>query len=176
MIKAIVKEPGQILHAKALPVPGLTPDIERLIAEMIETMHAANGVGLAANQVGSDLDILVASPDGQRGKEIVLLNARLSERGGKDRSPEGCLSVPGVSAEVTRAARVTASGLDRRGKPVTLKAQGLLAKILQHETDHLQGRLFFERLGFWRRGNLLRQYRQTESLLSRVEIPPEAKE
>ena len=95
-------------------------------------------------------------------------------RSGRDRSPEGCLSVPGVSSEVTRAARVTASGLNRKGEPVTLKAQGLLAKILQHETDHLEGHLFPDRVGFFQRRRLLKKYQSLSETLSRVRVYPSA--
>lgn len=170
MIAPIVKEPNPILHRKAVPVPKITEEIRKLIDAMIETMHAAEGVGLAANQIGSHWNILVASTDGQRGQELVLINPSILKRSGRDRSPEGCLSVPGVSSEVTRSARVTAAGLNRKGEPVILKAQGLLAKILQHEVDHLEGRLFPERLRFFQRRRLLKKYQALSETLSRVRV------
>ena len=174
MIAQIVKEPNPILHRKGIPVPKITGEIQQLIDTMIETMHAAEGVGLAANQINSHWDILVASPDGERGKELVLINPSILKRSGRERSPEGCLSVPGVSSEVTRAARVTAAGLSRKGEPVTLKAQGLLAKILQHEVDHLEGHLFIERVGLFRRRRLLKKYQSLSETLSRVRVYPSA--
>ena len=125
---------------------------------MIETMHAAPGVGLAANQVGSPLDILVASADGEKGKELVLFNAVILDKKGKALCPEGCLSVPGVSSKVHRATEVIAEGLAPTLEPVQLEATGLMAQILQHETDHLQGHLYVERLSYWKRKRLLHKY------------------
>ncbi len=170
MIIPIVKEPNPLLHRKAVSAPQDTTQIQALIDSMIETMHAAEGVGLAANQVGSPWAILVASPDGKRGKELILINATLVKRKGRSRSPEGCLSVPGVSADVVRAARVTVRGLNRQFQPVTLEAEGLLAKIFQHEIDHLRGRLFLERLRFLQRRRLLRKYRGLARTLQQVQV------
>ena len=170
MVLPIVKEPQPILRRKATPVGKITAEVRKLIDDMIETMHAAEGVGLAANQVGSSLNILIANPDTQRGKEIVLLNAVLSGRRGRHRSPEGCLSLPGAAAEVTRFAEVTATGLDREGKPVTLSAKGLLAKILQHETDHLAGKLYVDHLTPWKRSNLLAKYKEISDALRDVQL------
>ena len=170
MISPIIKEPHKILHSKAVLITEVTAEIQRLVETMIETMHVANGVGLAANQIGSDLNILVASPDGQKGKELVLLNAVILKHRGTTRLPEGCLSVPGVSAEVTRSAEVAVSGLDRQGKLVALQADGLLAKIVQHEVDHLAGHLFLDRLTLWRRRRLLQKYRALSETLRRIPI------
>ena len=166
----IVKEPNPILHQRAAPVREITAEILCLIDTMIKTMHAAQGVGLAANQVGSNLDILVASPDGKAGKELVLLNAALIGRRGRVSSPEGCLSLPGLSAEVHRSAQVTATGLNRQGEPITLKADGLLARILQHEVDHLKGDLFLDRLGIFHRRRLLARYRRMMDNLDRIRL------
>jgi len=160
MILPIVKEPNPILHQKALPVTKITPEIKKLIADMMETMHAAPGVGLAANQVGSRLNILVASADGKKGDELVLINARITKLKGKALCPEGCLSVPGVSSKVSRATEVTAGGMDASLKPVTVEAIGLMAQILQHETDHLQGHLYLDRLSFWAKKRLLKKYKE----------------
>ena len=170
MILPIVKEPQPILRRKATPVGEITAEVRKLIDDMIETMHTAEGIGLAANQVGSPLNILIACPDPHGGKEIVLLNAVLSGRRGRHRSPEGCLSIPGVSSEVTRSTEVTAKGLDREGKPVTLSVTGLLAKILQHETDHLAGRLYVDHLTPWKRADLLAKYRSIGDALRDVQL------
>ncbi len=170
MIAPIVREPNPILHRKAVTVAQMTEEIQKLIDTMIETMHAAEGVGLAANQINSPWNILVASPDGQRGNELVLINSAILKRRGRDRSPEGCLSVPGVSSEVARAAQVTATGLNRKSEPVILEAQGLLAKILQHEVDHLQGHLFLDRLGLFQRRRLLQKYQSLSETLKRVHV------
>lgn len=170
MIAPIVKEPNPILHRKAVPVPKITEEIQRIIDTMIETMHAAEGVGLAANQIDAHWNILVASPEGQRGGELVLINPSILKRRGRDRSPEGCLSVPGVSSNLVRSARVTAAGLNRKGESVTIEAEGLLAKILQHEVDHLEGHLFLERLPFFQRRRLLKKYQSLSETLSRVQM------
>lgn len=172
MILPIVKEPSPILHQKAVTVTEITPEIDRLIADMIQTMHVAEGVGLAANQVGSNLNLFVANPTGEKGKgrEIVLINALLQQREGTETSPEGCLSLPGISGDVTRATKVVAIGLDRTGKPTTLEATGLLAKILQHETDHLAGHLFPDRLGLFHRRQILQKYKKLADTLRQVKL------
>ncbi len=170
MVLPIVKEPQPILRQRAAPVGEVTAEVRKLIDDMIETMHAVEGVGLAANQVGSPLNILIASPDGQRGKEIVFLNARITGRSGRHRSPEGCLSLPGVSAEVTRSTEVTAEGLDREGRVFTVTATALLAKILQHETDHLSGKLYVDHLTPWKRSDIMAKYRSISSALRDVQL------
>ena len=170
MILPIVKEPNPILHRKATPVLELTPEVQDLIESMIQTMYAAQGVGLAANQVGSSHNILVASPEGKEGQELVLVNPRIMEQGGRRRLPEGCLSLPGISTEVPRSETLIASGLNREGRPTTLKAQGLLAQILQHEVDHLNGHLFPDRLGLWRRRRLLKNYQKLYQMLGQVQF------
>jgi len=158
MTLPIVKEPNPILHQKAIPVIQMTAAIKKLIADMIETMHSAPGVGLAANQVGSRLNLLVASANGEKGKELVLLNAVVTKRKGKALCPEGCLSVPGVSSKVHRATEITVEALAPTMEPVIVEATDLMAQILQHETDHLQGHLYVERLSFWKKKRLLSKY------------------
>ena len=170
MILPIIKEPNPILHRKAELVREMTDPTQRLITDMIETMHVAEGVGLAANQVGSPLNILVASPDGEKGKELVLINADIAKRKGRIRRPEGCLSLPGISAKFSRSAEVTVTGLDRTFKEITLDATGLLAQILQHEIDHLQGHLYVDRLGFWSRRQLLRKYHSLAESLRKIDL------
>ena len=169
-IQPIVKEPAPILHEKAVPVTEITQEIRELIPVMIDTMHAAEGVGLAANQIGVKWHVLVASPDGDRGKEIALINAEIVERTGRNTSPEGCLSLPGVSSDVTRSAGVTVRGLNPEGKQVTIQATGLLARILQHEVDHLDGHLFVDRLWPLGRRSVLAQYQKLADQLKRVKI------
>ena len=170
MVLPIVKEPEPILRRRALPVKEMTPELERLVQDMIETMRAAEGVGLAANQVGSPWNILIAAPDPQPGKEIILVNAAVVRQKGRVRLPEGCLSLPGISGRLVRAEEVTVQAQDRSLQPVTLQADGLLAQILQHETDHLRGRLYVDRLTLWSRRRLLKRYRHLEQSLSRVNL------
>ena len=170
MILPIVKEPEAILRKRAASVSEVTAEVRKLIDDMAATMHATEGVGLAANQVGSPLDVLVASPDGKRGQELVLINARITRRAGRHRSPEGCLSLPGISSEVTRSAEVTITGLSLQGKQVTIAAKGLLAKILQHEVDHLSGKLYVDHLSPWKRSDLLAKYKSVSSALRDVQL------
>ena len=170
MILPVVKEPNPILHQKAIPVAEMTPAIRKLIADMIETMYAAEGVGLAANQVGSRWNILVARTGEQQGNEVVLINAEITGRKGQALCPEGCLSVPGVSAKLDRATEVVAAGLDASLKPVTIQTSGLMAQILQHETDHLQGHLYIERLSFWKKKRLLQRYRELAAGVRNVDL------
>ena len=169
-ILTIVKEPDPRLRRKAVPVKKISPDVQELIDAMILTMHAAQGVGLAANQVGSALNVLVASADGRQGSELVLINPVLLNKKGRNRSSEGCLSLPGISSEVIRFARVTARALNREGRDITIEADGLLAKILQHEVDHLHGSLFVDHLNFWRRRLLLRKYHSFLEALRKVAV------
>lgn len=170
MILPLIREPNPILRRMANRVPRVGPDIQRLIRDMVETMYAAQGVGLAANQVGSPWQILIVNSEGKRGSELILLNARILRRRGRFSSSEGCLSLPGISAEVTRAAEVTVEGLDPEGKPKRIVAQGLLARILQHEVDHLEGRLYIDRILYWERRRLIRQYRELAQTLAQIDL------
>jgi peptide deformylase len=133
-----------VLRQVAQPVAEITPDVKALVADMIETMWREVGVGLAAPQVGVSLRIFVMD-DGKRGARVVI-NPVLAERSGTAKEEEGCLSVPGVFADVERSHRLRVSGLDADGQPVELDVQGLQAKIVQHEIDHLDGMLFIDRL------------------------------
>ena len=133
-----------ILRTVAEPVTAVTPDIKTIIADMTETMWHQVGVGLAAPQVGVSLRILVMD-DGKRGTRA-LINPTITERRGSVREEEGCLSLPGIFAEVERSKWLRVSALDGDGAPITLEADGLQAKIVQHEIDHLDGVLFIDRL------------------------------
>ena len=124
-------------------------DITQLVARMRKIMHAANGIGLSANQIGLDFSMFVAEvPDVDNGgtKFYTIFNPKIEKRreDGALRE-EGCLSIPGKWGYVPRSERITLSGLDKNGKPVKIKAWGLLAHVFQHETDHLQGKLFIDR-------------------------------
>lgn len=135
-------EGDPILRQKAKPVPKVTKRIVKLLKDMEETMYAADGVGLAAPQVGvSERLIVVDAGDGP----IHLVNPVLEKGEGSDIDREGCLSIPGVHGYVERYARVIVSGLDSKGKPTRIDATGLLARALQHEIDHLDGILFIDK-------------------------------
>ena len=147
----IKRYPEEVLNKKALAVDKVHEndrDLQRLIDNMIETMYAAAGIGLAAPQVGVGMRLLVIDI-GERedgGALIVLVNPEIVLAEGLVESEEGCLSVPQYIANLKRAERVVVRGLDRNGKPVEIKADGLLARALQHEIDHLDGILYVDRL------------------------------
>ena len=135
--------------------------LPRLLKDMWETMRAANGVGLAAPQIGLSLRLAVidVKPDG-KSDPIVLLNPEIVKREGRVEEEEGCLSIPGLYAKVRRHAKVVVRALDARGIPMEIKGEGLLARALQHETDHLDGKLFIDRLSLLRRFKVYRIIRQ----------------
>ncbi len=150
-ILQIRKFPDPVLRKKTDRVAKITGEIERMIDDMVETMHAAPGVGLAANQVGISLQVAVIdiSTREERGKQhpvIVIINPEILSMEGSVVAEEGCLSIPEYFEKVKRAARVKVRAQDRAGKPFELEAEGLLAKALQHEIDHLNGLLFVDRL------------------------------
>jgi peptide deformylase len=133
-----------ILRLLAAPVAAVTPEIKTLIADMAETMWHQVGIGLAAPQVGVSLRIFVMD-DGKRGARAIV-NPVVTDRGGVVKEEEGCLSLPGIFAEVERSKSLRIEGLDGEGQPISFEAQGLQAKIIQHELDHLDGVLFIDRL------------------------------
>ncbi len=147
-VRPILRLGDSILSEPALRVAAITPAIESLIDDMIETMYAAPGIGLAAPQVGQSLQIFVL--DLSVGKDptglIVMVNPEFVERDGMQLEEEGCLSVPGFTATVARPKRVVVKGLDRQGDEHTIEGTGLLARALQHEMDHLNACLFVDRL------------------------------
>ena len=137
-----------ILREPTTSVAEITDDVRRLLDDMFETMHAANGVGLAAPQVGRRERVAVIDVgDGP----LVVINPEIVKAEGSERAEEGCLSIPEIYGEVERAARVTVRALNAQGEPFELEASELLARCLQHEIDHLHGRLFIDYLGFLKR-------------------------
>jgi len=162
MIRPILKYGETVLHEKARPVDAVTPEIERLIGDMIETMYAAPGVGLAATQVGVSLRIFVVDISVGRDPKglIVMVNPEFLERDGMQLEEEGCLSVPGFNATVVRPSRVVVKGLDRSGAEQQIEGSGLLARAFQHEMDHLDGTLFVDRLRGIKRDLIVRKIRK----------------
>jgi len=136
---AIVNYPDPVLRKKASRVERVTPELLRFVAEMADSMEEANGVGLAAPQLGISLRIIVVDTDDEL---IPLFNPQILAAEGSQRGTEGCLSLPGLHGEVTRAQRVTVTGMNKRGKKITLSGEGLWARAMQHEIDHLDGILF----------------------------------
>ncbi len=145
----ILKFPDPRLKEKSQPVTEFTPELHRLLDQMAETMYGANGIGLAAPQVGRTLRAFVidigAQSDGPR-KLHEFVNPKLSNAQGKIAFEEGCLSVPGFTEEVQRKAKITVHFQDRFGNPQVMQADDLLAVAIQHENDHLDGTLFVDRL------------------------------
>ena len=147
------------LRLPAKDIDTITPAVQTLIDDMIETMYAAEGIGLAAPQVGVSERIFVADPSGGHDADalIVMVNPAWVSREGTQREEEGCLSVPGFSAAVTRPARAVVEGRDRDGSLREVEATGILARAFAHEMDHLDGTLFLDRLSGIRRELLIRK-------------------
>ena len=146
-VMPVVKFPDPVLNTRAQEVPKITDAERRLVNDMIDTMYAENGVGLAANQVGILKRIFVASADQVRGQELVFFNPELVKKEGSIKEFEGCLSVPEFYEPVKRFKKVWMRAMTLDGKIVEVKGEGLLSRIFQHEIDHLDGILFIERLG-----------------------------
>ncbi|MGO9016138.1 MAG: peptide deformylase [Dissulfurispiraceae bacterium] len=159
----IKKYPDEVLKRKALPVERVDDSLQRLIDDMIETMYAAPGVGLAAPQVGVSKRLIVIDVSTREEKSplIVLVNPQIIEADGFVEFEEGCLSVPEYITLITRAERTVVKGLDRKGAPVEIEGTGLLARALQHEIDHLDGVLFIDRMSSIKREFFKKRYRKT---------------
>lgn len=142
-IRLIVKEPDEVLHKKAKEVTKITPNVQKLLDDMADTMYDAEGVGLAAPQVGILKRLIVIDAGDEHGL-IKMINPEILESEGEQFGPEGCLSIPGWNGDVRRAEKVTVKGLDREGNELIITGTGLLARAFQHEIDHLNGVLFTE--------------------------------
>ncbi|MDK2124985.1 peptide deformylase [Parachitinimonas caeni] len=142
----ILHFPDERLHTVAKPVTDVDDSIRQLVADMGETMYAAPGIGLAATQVDVHLRIIVVDISETKDNLQAFINPKIVEADGNCKSEEGCLSVPGIYEEVERAERVTVEALGLDGKPFRIEADGLLAICLQHEIDHLDGKVFVEKL------------------------------
>ena len=162
MIRPILRYGADTLHRAAAPVAEITPEIQLIIDDMIKTMYAAPGVGLAAPQIGVPLRIFVADVSVGRDAEAlhVFVNPEFVERDGMQLEEEGCLSLPGFNATVARPSRVVLTGLDRDGQPQTVEGTGLLARCFQHEMDHLEGTVFVERLRGLQKDMILRKIKK----------------
>jgi peptide deformylase len=164
MLRPIVRYPAAVLQTPAEPVIAFDADLERLIDDMVDTMYAAPGIGLAAPQIGVGLRVAVIDLSvGRRGGELhVLVNPEFVSREGTQMEEEGCLSVPGFDATVVRPAKAVVKALDRHGVERTIEGTGLMARALQHELDHLDGRLFLDHLRGLRRDLILRKIRKLQ--------------
>lgn len=146
MLRQILHYPDPRLRRKAEPVAEVTDAIRSLVADMAETMYQAPGIGLAAIQIGVLKRVVVIDLSEERNQLQVFINPEIRERDGEQILEEGCLSVPGIFEPVTRAGRVRVRALDRDGQPFELEASGLLATCIQHEIDHLDGKVFVDYL------------------------------
>jgi peptide deformylase len=142
----ILRYPDARLHKLAAPVTVFDEALKKLVADMAETMYAAPGIGLAATQVDAHKQVIVVDVSERRDSLVVLVNPEIVEATGESDIEEGCLSVPGIYELVPRSERVKVRAYDQNGNPFTLEAQGLLAVCIQHEMDHLLGKVFVEHL------------------------------
>jgi len=152
-----------VLRQKAEALQAVDEDIRRLIKDMFETMYEADGVGLAAPQVGVSRRVIVVDPHEQDVKPFGLVNPVIVQSADyAERGEEGCLSIPGLKDIVERPAAVVVEALDAEGKPVRIEAEGLLARVLQHEVDHLDGILFIDRVSPLKRKMLLKRWQKVK--------------
>ena len=149
-----------VLREDTRPVEAFTPELQQLVDDMFETMHAARGVGLAAPQVGRLERLTVLDVHGAR---HVLVNPEIVEREGSIKWEEGCLSIPELYGDVTRSARVVVEALDAKGQPVRVEGTELLGVCLQHEIDHLHGKLFIDHLSLLKRKKLLSEWEEEKA-------------
>jgi len=162
MIRPLIRYGAQVLHQPARPVDAITPEINQLLTDMVETMYAAPGIGLAAPQIGVALRVFVVDLSVGRDPSglIMMINPEFVERDGMQLEEEGCLSVPGFNATVVRPKRAVVKGLDREGNPQQIEGTDLLARAFQHEMDHLDGTLFVDRLRGIKRDMIVRKIRK----------------
>ncbi len=166
-----------VLRQETTPVVAVTDEIRRLIDDMFETMYAAHGIGLAAPQVGRTERVTVVdvTRDQDDKHPIALVNPEIVLRDGTTRGEEGCLSIPEVFGEVDRAMHVVVRALDRNGRPLEIDGTELLARCLQHEIDHLHGRLFIDHLSLLKRRAALAKWDEEKGKypdLRRPAVPP----
>jgi peptide deformylase len=151
-----------VLREMCREVEEVDDDVRELADDLLDTMYAADGIGLAAPQIGESLRVFVYDVRDEEIEPGILVNPRIVEAIGKQREVEGCLSIPGLDEVVERRERVVVEGLDRHGKEVRIEAEGLLSRVLQHECDHLDGVLFVDRVSPLKRRMLLKKWSKME--------------
>ncbi len=161
-ILKILQYPDPRLHTLAKPVVGVNDQVRKLVADMAETIYAAPGVGLAATQVDVHKQVIVIDISETRDKLLTFINPEILASSGVSDCEEGCLSVPGIFEKVQRAERVTVRALDREGKLFTLDANGLLSVCIQHEIDHLKGKVFVEYLSRLKQARILNKLKKMQ--------------
>ena len=151
-----------VLREMCREVETIDDDVRALVDDLLETMYAEDGIGLAAPQIGVPLRVFVYDVRDDELEPGVLVNPRIVEATGKQKEVEGCLSIPGLDEVVERSGQVVVEGLDRDGEPVRIEATGLLSRCLQHENDHLDGVLFIDRVSPLKRRMLLKKWSKTD--------------
>lgn len=161
----ITKYPEDALKTKCKKISAWSKELEKLVVDMFETMYAVHGVGLAANQVGIPIRLAVIDvrPNG-KSKKIVLINPKILRADGKADDPEGCLSLPGLYKKVSRSAKATAHSYNEKGVPWEIRGAGLLARALQHEIDHLDGKVFVDRLPLLTKMNVQKEIKRYQPI------------
>jgi peptide deformylase len=173
----ILEFPDPRLRTRAQPVEQVDQSIRKLIDDMFETMYAAPGIGLAATQVNVHKRVLVIDVSEDRKQPLALVNPEVIKRDGVEESEEGCLSVPGYYEKVTRAENIRVRALDRSGKQIEFDADGLLAVCIQHEIDHLEGKLFVDYLSELKRTRIRKKLekehkdRASSALKAKPQVP-----
>jgi peptide deformylase len=162
---SIIEYPHPTLRIRSKPILRVDQELRDIAAQMLDLMYEADGVGLAANQVDLPLRLFVVNSSGERGggEELVLLNPELQMPKGSETGQEGCLSLPGLSGQVKRPTSIRLSAYDLKGNPVERVVDGFLARVLQHENDHLDGVLFFDRMSEEAKSELDDQLMELES-------------
>lgn len=163
----IKKYPDKILMKKTEPVREFDGELQRLIDDMIETMYTAPGIGLAANQVGVSKQVLTVDVRGiqEQGCLIVLINPEIVSSDGECEIEEGCLSIPEYKTALKRPEKIRVRGLGRKGEPLEFECDGLLARAIQHEIDHLNGILLIDRIGRIKKEFFMKRYRKAQSVI-----------
>jgi len=163
-VRKVTKFPEKVLLNKTAKVRKVGPELKALARDMFDTMYINEGVGLSANQVGIGKRIAVINPTGRTADEFVMVNPEIIKKEGTDKMEEGCLSMPGVSSEVKRAMAIKVKFLDLEGNTKTLRLEGLPARIVQHELDHLNGNLFIHRISHLKRSQLIKKYKKDKEI------------
>jgi peptide deformylase len=161
-ILKILQYPDPRLHTLAKAVASVNVPVRKLVADMAETMYAAPGVGLSATQVDVHKQVIVIDTSEARDKLLTFINPKILASSGVSDCEEGCLSVPGIFEKVKRADRITVRALDREGKPFKLDADGLLSVCIQHEMDHLKGKVFVEYLSRLKQARILNKLKKMQ--------------
>ena len=164
----ILHFPDPRLRKKAIPVDAVDDTIRNLVDDMFETMYAAPGIGLAATQVNVQKRIIVIDISEEKDQPLVLINPHIIEKQGNIETDEGCLSVPGFFEPVERAEQIRVTALDRAGEPYEKDAEGLLAVCIQHEIDHLEGKLFVDYLSSLKRNRIRKKLVKQDRMEARV--------